>query len=154
MGNWLYTFFNVTSLFSLISYFLKCISFKSHSKLVFETGTNCIHHSSVHLWRFISLLYTLCCPALIRFYLVTPADFEIQKTEGASLVFSAPPVCGCERSGPCWGRPSSSWMYPLFHSPPCCHPPGSAALPLQSWELKAAAQKERKRERGKNTIHM
>lgn len=55
--------------------------------------------------------------------------------------FAALPVCACVRAGPCWERPSSSWTYPLFHSPPCCRPPGSAAHPLQSWELKAAERR-------------
>lgn len=60
------------------------------------------------------------------------------KLRGPPPVCAAPPVCAYERVKPYWEMPSSSWMYPLFHSPPCCHPPGSAAHPSQSWELKEA----------------
>lgn len=51
--------------------------------------------------------------------------------------FAAPPVCACKCSGPCWERPSSSLMCPLSHSPPCCHPPGSAERPSPTSELKS-----------------
>lgn len=60
------------------------------------------------------------------------------KPKGPPPVSAAPPVCSYERVKPYWERPSSSWMSPLSHSPPCCHPPGSAALPSQTWELTAA----------------
>lgn len=48
----------------------------------------------------------------------------------------APPVCAFEGGRPCLERPSSSWTFLLFHSPPCCHPPDSAGLLSHSLELK------------------
>lgn len=53
-----------------------------------------------------------------------------------SPVVAAPPVCVFERAGLYWERPSNSLMYRLVRSPPCCRPPGSAAPPSPSWELK------------------
>ena len=111
-----------------------CINHSSqerHSSILeFRVRSLWGEHRAALLWSF--------------FHSVTSADVEISgqtNSCGASPVSADPPVCACEHLRPYWGRPSSSWTYPLFHSPPCCHPLSSAAHPSQSWELKAAERK-------------
>ena len=55
--------------------------------------------------------------------------------ESLSPVSLNPGVYACGRAELCWGRPSSSLRFPLSQSPPCCHPPSSAARPSQTWAL-------------------
>lgn len=60
----------------------------------------------------------------------------MSKPINQSPVAAAPPVCASERAGLYWERPSNSLRSRLVRSPPCCRPPGSAAPPSPSWELK------------------
>lgn len=115
----------------------KPFSRPSHADLIYWSCPNDLEKtvkSSERLWHMKrSVLIT---GFSVWFHNLRPCQLLMSKPINQSPVVAAPPVCASERAGLYWERPSNSLMSPLARSPPCCRPPGSAAPPSPSWELK------------------
>lgn len=109
----------------------------SHTDLFYWSGPSDLkkkNSSERRTKQFVLLSVLFSSPAAYQL-LVGKAD--------QSPVVAALPVCVFERAGLYWERPSNSWMYRPVRSPPCCRPPGSAAPPSPSWELKVTGGRKR-----------
>lgn len=126
--------FDIDLFFYFLHYFE---GFKCASPTQWNTNTKQMYVCFVSLENLLVLSDLLAVSSVVCFYKLFQRVSVLWAHDAHrnKPVSAAPPVCACEHLRPCWETPSSSWMCQLFHSPPCCHQPGSAARPSQSWGL-------------------